>query len=157
MKFSFFDLAAPSRLTVLATLGFLTHEWHQNLITSIGTFTPKIQLSFFDRHPKQANFRRRRKRRDAEKSDRPSNFNLPSIPHQTPVINDEPSTSQMVSFFAKSEIKTKEKEHLTMSEHVRRNVRDLVRYESDESLHSKTSRDHACAITLPGKHIFYIL
>ena len=39
-------------------------------------------------------FRRRRKRRDAEKnSDRPSDFNLPNIPHQTPVHNDEPLVS----------------------------------------------------------------
>ncbi|CBY10121.1 unnamed protein product [Oikopleura dioica] len=47
------------------------------------------------------NFRRRRKRRDADKNaDRPADFNLPSIPHMTPVNNDDlqpTSTSSALS------------------------------------------------------------
>ena len=40
--------------------------------------------------------RRRRKRRDAEKTaDRPTDFNLPNIPHQTPVHNDDPLVSNL--------------------------------------------------------------
>ena len=50
----------------------------------------KFFISYF-----KINFRRRRKRRDAEKnSDRPVDFNLPNIPHQTPVQNDDPLVSK---------------------------------------------------------------
>ena len=52
-------------------------------------------------------FRRRRKRRDAEKnSDRPSDFNLPNIPHQTPVHNDEPLVSPFLLTLPQTQPKT---------------------------------------------------